>query len=686
MAQGKTKTYKVISSYEVDEKTLKQAVSAADAVVKATEKLGQVEVEAGRKSAQYADALQDVANKQRSLASVGKTISDSIDDQERHLKDAARAADAYGDAYRRASQDVEQFGDVATNISQVSGLLRGVGLGGIADIAMVGADVSDAVEGIRRLQPALQGVGQTVADIIPGISSATGGLAALGAAGIAVGVAAAAGAVALEAWKTANDEIVEGVENWIAATNEYNQSGPANAQAAQESVDAWNDQISENQKRIDLLRESYEHYTNGMGVLTRVYDNMLNLGGIKSMREEMERLEDANAQLNIQIAEARTEFGSVVDVTKTLISAEGALEAKRREQAQSAETLAAAQADYLAEQESVAQRSRDAAFSALDAERDRINLYRELNSILDTSGQEASLTDASEKRIAGLTATFDKFVASAEKKIISINQKLAADLAANDRNYMAESLKATEAYYQQERKLEDTHNRERLRIIRDMNNDLLSAEEDNDVIAFIRAQRAGEERLSQLDEEAQAEAKQRSQDFQAEQKERRIEYQQRIIDLKAAAAEEINTQRESISEKRDLLEQQIAEERAALTQQINDTRTAARIQVEARRAQFAQELRDLESYNRQRLIIEQNYAKQVAAAARAAATYTPPTYKTTSTKTSSSPYSTPYSSTSKSSVSIGSITVGSDVSKSWISSALQNAFSGYQNAVAKAYK
>jgi len=309
-----------------------------------------------------------------------------------------------------------------------------------------------------------------------------------------------------------------------------------------------------------------------------------------------------------------------------------------------------------------------------------------LRGIADTSGQEANLTTASEKRIEGLTKAFDKFADGAEKRIVDIGTKMQSDLSKASREFMSEGVAATATYLDQERKLQEDYNRDRIRLIQDMNDDLLSAEEANDVIRFIQAQRAGEKNLARLDEDAGVEAKRRSEEFRAEQKERRKEYQQRLFDIKAAAAERISAEREKISERRALLAQQIADERAALTQQILDTRAAAVAMVQARRQQYAQELADQAKYNQQRAAIEANFMKQMAAAARSAAAYVAPTYKQVAKGTTGTTYTSSFSKASTgSTVNIGNLSVGAGMTQTSVMTALRSAFSSYQNAVTKAY-
>lgn len=147
---------------------------------------------------QYTSAMMDVANVQNEVARAANRSSDAVETAARTTRQAQKTVEDYGDAYRRASEQVESFGDVATNISQVSGLFRGVGAGGVADVAMLGADITDAVEGIRRLGPAIGDVSSkalTAVNSITGLDLSMGQLALTGA-GVGIAIAAITAALA----------------------------------------------------------------------------------------------------------------------------------------------------------------------------------------------------------------------------------------------------------------------------------------------------------------------------------------------------------------------------------------------------------------------------------------------------------------------------------------------------------
>lgn len=681
-----SKISEVVLRYEVDSGSVSEADRAAQEVLDGFKALEQQAAAARAEAAKYATEIDDVAIVERALQAAIKNQERTLQRNIQAMLEGKKVADDYGDSYRRASDDVESFGDVATNISQISGLTRTVGLGVVADIGLVGADIADAVEGLRRIGPAAADAGQKALEAINGFTGLDLSMAQLGIAAGAAGIAVGAIILALEAFKAANEEAVQAVQTWIAGTQEANQllRGGITTEDSVAQIDAWNQEIADNTERIALLRGSYEQITNGTGVLTTAMD-ALNVQGIQEMRNEFEELEARNLELNVAIGELRNERGQEIIATNDLAEREKELTAARSD--------GRAELEALIEQEQQAARDQIAAMQeVIDAQRERAEYESELADLVADTSQRDALKSASESTISGLRDAFTDFVDDAESKIGDAQDALRAKEQALTQAYYKESLDALESYQTEVQQSEEDTQRERLRILQDLQSELLSAEEANDVVAFIRAQRAGATQLTRFDEDASVDARRRSQEFQTEQKQRADQFQTRLADERNAAQERINAIRESIDERRDLLQQQIEEERAALVIRLQLQQQALEEELAMRKQAYAQQLADQAAYNAQQAGLQRKLADSLAAATASARSQ----YNTTTTTaaTSSSFLSrlagtaTSALTSSPATINISTGNIGSNLSRSEVTSSLsvlaQKILTAQKNALATA--
>jgi len=540
-----------------------------------------------------------------------RQLDSALDDTERRLRgtadearQAAAAVEDYGDAARRARDETEAFGDVGTNISAVSGLARGVGLGGLADVGMLGADVADAFEGIGRLGPALGEMGRKATDAfnsMSGLNLSTGQFAKLaGGAVVAVAGLGAAISVALELWKQANEEAVKGIEAYIAAQEQFSDMvDDLTGEGRAETVEELNETIRENQERIDFLNRSLDQLVGGWGVLTEVADGF-NARGVGTMRDEIVRLEAESREANLLLGELR---GTVAE---NAIAANDAAEAEQRLADARDEATEAAIAAARAADEAEVNAKIDRQLELLNIERDRAKLEEDLIDLeIRNNEAKAAARQASAAAIDNLEAGFAKFLENAEGQIAQANSKAAEQRSKIERDYMQKEIKAVDNFRREELRSLQDFNRERIRRIEDLNNDLLAAEEANDVVAFIRTQRQGQQDLRRMDEDASVEERRRSEDFQSEQKERKAEAAQRLADLRKSTAQRIATIRAGITKQRDLLQEQIAAERDALQQRIEDLNRGLDIEIQTRRKAFEQALIDQAAFNAQVAALEE---------------------------------------------------------------------------------
>ncbi len=135
----------------------------------------------------------------------------------------------------------------------------------------------------------------------------------------------------------------------------------------------------------------------------------------------------------------------------------------------------------------------------------------------------------------------DAQAAALKKRDDAIN-KVIADMnkrtAEVNREYMANERKAWEDFYRSERELAEQNRKDRLRLIEDINQSLLEAEENNDVNAFIQAKRSGEQQLRRMQEDADDATRQRTEQFLRERAEADAQHQQALDQIRTQAEEQ----------------------------------------------------------------------------------------------------------------------------------------------------
>jgi hypothetical protein len=745
--RSRTSTQKVILDTEFDDSGFNAASAGAERLLDDFDRMEAMAARALDPLVKFEQTVESLVGPVSQLDRVVDATDDTLKQQASALdkvtdatKETTAATIDYGERAGEARKQVEQFGDVATNVSQISGAFRGFGVGGVADIIMPVADLADFVEGIGRLGPAMEKVGESVADAIPGINSANQGLLALGVGGaaaagtlgllaVAIGQVGANAARAREEAEAAETARLQGAERANAALVDADlegrqellkQAGEQNDLIFQAQAEAFTDM----QNAATSAAERFSEFTIGAD---QIFD--IDMSGALDTQEEFEAVfnaisqsaatfgdetinefrgtfDGASAQLdkldeqwqeNIAFAEALSSEYALQTVaaneaansTKALAGGESALAAKREETAIATERAAAAADKYTESQTASSEAARDAAIAQLDAQRETAAFIDELRGIGDTSEQEAALEAASEGRIDNLNKAFDKFADGTEKRIADITRNTQANVLKAQQEFMRESSQENAKFLEQERQQQESSNRERLRLIEDLNDDLLGAEEANDVVRFIQIQRAGEKNLRRLDEDASVEQQQRTREFIFEQKQRRTQFKTRLADIKAAGAQRIQAERDKLAERRQLLAQQIADERTALIQQISDARSAAVEQIRLQRERFFRELRDRQMHNAQMEAIEAQHQSNLRAIALQAQRIQTKTLSSTSTsfakrQTISGSGLTPFTKAGSSSTQINIGSIGDGLSLSQVKTAMLSMQTQVENARRKA--
>lgn len=308
--------------------------------------------------------------------------------------------------------------------------------------------------------------------------------------------------------------------------------------------------ITTKQLEVDILKARTKEYQDlftqfeqQAGTVGRGIADALNIGNAGTLRKELQDLEAKLRDEEFALGRLNNALGSTDVANNDLAASEAELAAAR---AKAVDVIAG-----LRQQR--AQLEADYEDRALDAFIDRAISERRANEDL-TRGLEKQRQDhllrledieaAGLDRIAGLRDQGVKRLTQFDQQTGAIQDRLVSQINSdNDRlrklnaDYMRGEVAAVDKYRDEEAKRTRDYNKERVRLLEDLNTSLLDAQESNDVVAFIQAQRAGELRLQRQAEDASDEDKERAARFDAERKETAARRDERITELRAEATE-----------------------------------------------------------------------------------------------------------------------------------------------------
>lgn len=145
-------------------------------------------------------------------------------------------------------------------------------------------------------------------------------------------------------------------------------------------------------------------------------------------------------------------------------------------------------------------------------------------------------------------------------KLAEVDTKLRGSIADVNKKFMQSELEAVRKFRREEERETARANKERLRRLQDLEDDLYDAQQANDVNAFIAAERAGEKDLQRMAEDADEQTLLRQEQFAEERRLAEQQRAERIADLQVQA-----------EERRAALQQQLADEQAARDKVIAET-------------------------------------------------------------------------------------------------------------------
>lgn len=584
---------RLLMRFETDKNSLQKAQRDLESLEKAFE---EIPAHVKRANAEVAQLTRTLIEQQRA------NIQNA-----QGLKSTGAAADALGADITRTSANIRDliggFSDTARAIdtfgssaasarAEVRALNREMDKAGTAARGMGGRDrnIVQRFGTELRAMPAVPIGGGLSTDMFARMITLLGGLNP-----VVLGATAAIGGLIVGLQALARDGGAA-IQSLINSQEEYYRALKTG------TTESITESIAAKQIEVDILRARTQEYQTlfaqfeqQAGVAGRAIADVLNIGNTQTLRKELEELEAKLRDEEFALSRLNNALGSTDVAANDLAAAEAQL-AERRAKAM----------DVIAQlSQQRAQLETNYEERALDAFIDRAIRERRANEDLERAlelqrqahiQRLESIEATGLERIAGLRDQGVKRLAQFDQQTGAIQDRLAKQINSdNERlrklnaDYMRSEREAVEKYRAEEAKRTRDYNKERVRLLEDLNSNLLSAQEANDVVAFIQAQRAGELRLKRQAEDAQDEDKERANRFEAERREAEQRRADRIAEIQAEAAER---------------QQAIADELAARQAARREIENEIALSVEAEKARIQEQLQAQQAAYDERLRLD----------------------------------------------------------------------------------
>jgi hypothetical protein len=524
--------------------------------------------------------------------------------------------------FAAVSKSVAARGDVESQARTITGAIGyvGGGAGGqIEQIANIGAEIFAVSEAIPKLGAALKDmatgakVAQTGATAAAAAETATGVAATSATPGL-LGMATAIGAVLLPV--AAIGAVVGGAILAINALNAAEKRRKEAAEAAAKAVgeqalaqaelgDKVNYALSGNaQARSQILKEyadltaKQENLWQEEAALREGLANATTKTERKAYQERLDALyqstkdakapmvelndsivlyEDALKKLNVTTEEAQAVALAATFGTDATSASLDNLKAEAQASAAEVDTLNATLAGQQANVEQYnaqllsAQKSYDDRREDLLEDRS-IKETRELEDWLEerekaSTAHQKKLVDIEaqgQARVADLRGQMDSLASEVADSLGKLTTKTNDAIGKSNADFMQSELKAVAKFHDDERKRIRDYNTQRLRDIEDWQNDLLDAEQSNDVARFLQIERDGKTRLARQQEDQDTATADRDAAFFAERQAAQEALAAKVADIQASAEQERAQLLETASQKRAALQQAVDDEIAAI--------------------------------------------------------------------------------------------------------------------------
>lgn len=609
-----------------------------------------------RDSKAQLDSIEKQERAYRELTQSIQLAAGADDKRTQSLTKSLSVVEQYDQAFKQASDRSSAFGDVGSSFSTLSGAASGLGAGGLGQGGLLAADLFDSIEALDRVKVAIRGVAEVagagegilgglangLSGVIPSLSGASAGFAAIGIA--------AAGFLAVGAGLTAiiggiNAALEEQKQRTEDLTNQIIAQGEARSQAeallAQGDITSLLEQRQAAYDELTALRrreaEARQLLTDAEAAAQGVFDPFgvsREANSVNAARAALEELDaplrDVNTrffEINQAIEQADPALRAAAEATfVTAQEAERAAVATRQygeataEATKQLELLNQQEADLIAQFEANQrqrqadldrQAARESAASALRVARAQEDLNRTLQRQAQDHAQKlVDIADAGNAQIADLQASIAQKQLDASQAVLDAQKELAAQSAEAASKFQRDELRRLEAFNlskaQAERRFQQAEEQFVL---------------NNDITGLIEARRNRNIERKEARENFDAQSKLRSEDFAQEQAQREQVTAQRIAAINAELATfTAATQARILQEAASIQERQRLESEAFQARQTQDAQeralkasrdaedAAIRRQIqEEDRAIF--EARQKEALNRQLAAIDAEQAK-----------------------------------------------------------------------------
>lgn len=501
------------------------------------DKQGNARVKAGL--ADVESSIKKVEKATSQVASVASQLSAEYAKVGRQ-KEIDKIADAAVKAGRKTKDWNVELEKAAANLKKIGASdseIAGVGqtIGGAANQrSKLSGGLASLGREVRALPAvAIPGAGGLTTDAVGKVTAALASLPPVALPVLGVLGAVGAGFVALEASLSGLKRVTDAAVDANKAYFELLGSG-ATTEDAQKRLDELNKTI-ENQEtnlatNVNAFATSFEGLQEQIGDAgARFITGLLNISSVDDkLTGQTDELRDS---LEANKAEAARLTSELNKNSFAANDAAAALEAynKKVEEATPRLTQLAEQANSLRQQEAERaleitedRRIRD------EREQDQWDRNRERQ---ETAHLErlAGIDEQGLERLAQIRQQGNDRIAAVEKEILKLNDQK-SDI---DKKYMESERKEFEKFRKEEEKEAKEANKQRVRRLQDLNNELLDAEESNDVVAFIQAKRKGELDLQRMAEDADEQTQERQAQFDEERKLSEEKHQEELARIDA---------------------------------------------------------------------------------------------------------------------------------------------------------
>jgi hypothetical protein len=539
-------TERKIISIEVDRAAADASLKAIKSLEKETQQLGKELKTLGKGSSDYASELRKSIREQNAAASSAGKLTSEIKEQASEAKKTVGIIESLAGKYKELKSS--SSGGIGGNVADIRGSISTI-TGGAANQGLeLASGVGDAVEAFGSLNPA-----------------AIAATAAIGALSLVMGnytKEAEKQAQALNSVIDAQRNVGQQVASGLTSED---------ATARLEELNALR---AEEQALLERQKSAYQEAMDALGALGIVAQQIAPQE--QALADQIAASEANIAAYSSEISALNTRLGDGSIAANDTSAAEAELARTREQDAQRA----------IAQTEAANQR-----ILALNEQRDSMIENRliqrsnaaQSNKLEDRFGQEDEKAELT-KHLADLEgirqAGYQKELALA-KEIADLPNQQAKDLGAvtakgtkelqklND-DYFANQIKATKDFAKESGRINQEVAKNARRIAEDLADRLSDAARDNDVVAFLQAEKEGQKEIRRNAEDAKDAEKQRQEDFLDQQNEQRQAYQQRQQEILRQVEEEKQKVIQSYAEKRAALEQQIQQEKANTQQAIQN--------------------------------------------------------------------------------------------------------------------